>query len=90
MNEGGENKQLFADGVNYKFDRLPARLDFGLLAVCPRCKGRTAKFEFDGMEGKRHRDPYRDGKRKPCQGCNGWGIVPNVGAIPMTPPEGLK
>jgi len=71
----------------YKFVSLPARIEFGQVAVCPRCKGRTRKYEYENLHGLRHKDPYVNGK--PCTGCNGWGIVPNVGPIPLTLPEGL-
>ena len=34
-----------------------------------------------------YRDPHSR-KAKPCERCNGYGIVPNAGPIPFTPPTG--
>lgn len=71
-----------------KFDVMPKTIVFGEVAVCPRCHARTRKYDYEGKEMKRHKDPHV--KRKPCLGCNGFGIVPNKGPIPMTMPEGME
>jgi hypothetical protein len=71
----------------YKFDKLPKKISFGAVAVCPRCRGKTQKYKFKGIDDKRHKDPLKD--KTPCVACNGWGLVPNVGAIAMTAPEGM-
>lgn len=72
----------------FKFTKLPAKIDFGAVAVCPRCRARTQKYLFKGKHDKLHKDPVKE--KTPCIGCNGWGIVPNIGPIPMTSPEGMK
>lgn len=71
-----------------KFERLPKSITFGEVAVCPRCHARTRKYDYDGLVGARHKDPTV--KRKPCLGCNGLGIIPNKGPIPLTMPEGME
>lgn len=70
------------------FDDLPRHLVLGEVAVCPRCRAKTHRYNYKDYEGARHKDPHKKGK--PCLGCNGWGIVPNQGPIAMAPPEGLK
>lgn len=71
----------------YQFTVLPEKIDFGTVAVCPRCHARTRKHKY-GAQGKYlHKDPYR---KMACLGCGGWGIVPNKGPIPATMPEGAK
>jgi hypothetical protein len=70
------------------FTRLPKPINFGEVAVCPRCRGKTRRYNYPGLDDLRHKDPYVD--KIPCKGCNGWGIVPNRGPIPMTAPEGLS
>ena len=70
-----------------RFTRLPSKIEFGAVAVCPRCKAKTRRYNYPGLEGVRHKDPFRN--KQACIGCNGFGIVPNKGPIPMTPPEGL-
>jgi hypothetical protein len=71
-----------------RFDRLPKPVIMGEVAVCPRCRARTRKLHYEGLEGARHKDPHST--RQPCLGCNGFGIVPNKGPISMTPPELLR
>lgn len=71
-----------------KFIKLPAHIEFGAVAVCPRCHAQTRRYDYDGLAGVRHKDPYR--KKRPCLGCNGLGIVPNTGPIPLTLPEGME
>lgn len=71
--------------ITYKFAKMPDKIDFGAVAVCPRCRSKTRKYDYPGLEGKRHKDPWI--KKKPCEGCNGLGIIPNKGAIPITMPE---
>lgn len=73
---------------DFKFTKPPARVDFGAVAVCPRCHARTRKHVFKNTNEMRHKDPYRP--KSYCQGCNGWGIVPNKGAIAVTMPEGIS
>ena len=101
----------------FKFDRLPKKIDWGSVAICPRChskttRGRTPK-EIEKDEGlepehvrqrkskkkeggsalidedgiKLFRDP-KSRKGKPCEGCNGYGIIPNQGPIAITMPTG--
>ena len=71
-----------------KFVKLPHPIEFGAVAVCPRCRGRTKKYDYEGLQDKRHKDPWKS--KKPCLGCNGFGIIPNVGPIPLTMPEGME
>lgn len=71
----------------YKFEKMPRHFAFGEVAVCPRCRGKTQKYQFKKTEGKRHKDPTKEAT--PCLACNGWGIVPNNGPIPVTMPEGM-
>lgn len=71
-----------------KFVTLPARIMFGEVAVCPRCRAKTRQYHYDGLEGQRHKDPHVS--MKPCVACNGFGMVPNKGPIPMTAPEQMK
>ena len=71
-----------------KFQVMPFPIVFGEIAVCPRCRARTRKYDYDGLQGPRHKDPFV--KRRPCLGCNGFGIVPNKGPIPITMPEGME
>ena len=101
-----------------KFDRLPKKLDWGSMAICPRChskttRGRTPKeiakddpglqpehirqrkskskgdgpalIDADGV--LLFRDP-KSRKGKPCEMCNGYGIIPNQGPIAITMPTG--
>lgn len=70
--------------TTYKFVRLPAKIDFGAVAVCPRCHAKTQRYSYKALEGKRHKDPVKE--KIPCINCNGWGIVPNKGPIPLTMP----
>jgi len=70
-----------------KFTTLPSPIVFGNVAVCGRCRAKTRKYFYEGLEELRHKDPFL--KKQPCIGCNGWGIVPNRGAIPITMPEGM-
>ena len=35
-----------------------------------------------------YRDPHSR-KPKPCERCNGYGVIPNQGQIPLTPPSGM-
>lgn len=102
--------------VGAKFERMPTKLVWGEMAVCPRCRqkttrGRKPKSKVDDGTVPEHirqrkakaaakegpalideygvllyRDPTSD-KPKPCERCNGYGIVPNQGPIPMTPPS---
>lgn len=72
----------------YQFTALPERLDFGSVAVCPRCHARTNRARFGQNKHSLHKDPYH--KKGPCIGCLGWGIVPNKGPIPATVPEGMQ
>lgn len=68
-----------------QFTRMPDKIEFGSVAVCPRCKGRTRKYAYPGLEGPRHKDPVAG--KKQCLGCNGFGIVPNRGPIPLSMPN---
>lgn len=97
-----------------KFTSRPAKIDYGAVAVCPRCKGRTIRgrarrkdpVERPTMETERRRRKGGDGsmplvddegvllfrdphsrKARPCERCNGYAIVPNIGPIPFTSPE---
>lgn len=99
------------DGV--KFTRMPAKLVWGEIAVCPRCHQKTTrgrkpkrdgglvpdhirqrKAKATAKEGPTLIDEwgtllYRDptsAKSKPCERCNGYGIIPNKGPIPITMP----
>lgn len=100
--------------VGAKFERMPRKLIWGDMAICPRCRqkttrGRKPKPKDDGLvpehirqrrakaaakEGPVLIDPdgvllYRDPTSKtvkPCQRCNGYGIVPNQGPVPITMP----
>lgn len=74
--------------ADHKFRTLPAKITFGEVAVCPRCRAKTRKYDYDGLPGLRHKDPYES--KKPCLGCNGFGFVPNQGPIPMTAPEQMR
>ncbi len=65
----------------FKFSKLPSKVSFGEVAICPRCKAKTQKYAFKNLDGKRHKDPTKE--KTPCIGCNGWGIVPNKGPVPM-------
>lgn len=53
--------------TNYRFTTLPERIEFGLVARCPRCNGK-------GNEP--------GSKKTPCHRCRGMGVVPNKGPIP--------
>lgn len=95
-----------------KFEALPRRIDWGSVAVCPRCRSKTTRgrdpkevdesaltpqqrrqrerkktkvsmIDEDGV--KLFKDPYTK-PTQPCTRCNGYGIVPNVGPIPLTMP----
>lgn len=97
-----------------KFDALPkGKLDYGSVAVCPRCRSKTTRGrppkevdesaltpaqrrtrERKQKEATRlvdedgvllFKDPFAS-KSQPCQRCNGYGVVPNVGPIPITMP----
>jgi hypothetical protein len=73
---------------------LPSTIAFGSVAICPRCKGYRRKAGKDSHGRPRPadeycRDPDRRAKGERCRRCNGHGVVPNVGPIPMTMPEGL-
>lgn len=70
----------------YQFTEMPSKIDFGDVAVCPRCHAKTARVKYGSSPRSLHKDPYVKG---PCQGCRGWGIVPNRGAVPITMPEGM-
>jgi len=72
----------------YQFTKKPTKVDFGAVAVCPRCHAKTRKHKYGDVTDLRHKDPYKE--KQPCLGCGGWGIVPNKGPIPMTMPEGTK
>jgi len=72
----------------YKFpvDWPKERIEFGLIVTCPRCHGRTRGQRVNHRSGKIApaedwtRDPSKTDER--CHSCNGWGIVPNQGAVP--------
>lgn len=67
------------------FDHRPAKIDWGAMALCPSCKGKIGKEPLLGDDGK----PVTKHKRRkaPCPRCNGYGIVPNIGPIPLTMPD---
>jgi len=75
---------------SFRFTQMPERLDFGSMAVCHRCKGKKL-LERQTPSGKHLpadefcRDP-KD-RKNACRRCNGFGIVPNLGPIPITLPE---
>lgn len=98
-----------------KYDRMPTKLVWGEMAICPRCRQKTTrgrkpkpkddsnvpehvrqrKAKAAAKEGPTlidqygvllYRDPTSD-KPKPCERCNGYGIVPNQGPIPITMPS---
>jgi len=96
-----------------KFESLPKHVDWGSVAVCPRCKSKTTRgrdpkpVDMSALTMKQRRDRERKAKdaprlvdedgvklfkdpfakpTQPCRRCNGYGIVPNVGPIPFTPP----
>jgi len=103
--------------VGAKYDRMPQRLIWGDMAICPRCRQKTTrgrkakpkddattpdhirqrKAKAEAKEGPALIDDYgvllyRDptsAKAKPCERCNGYGIVPNQGPIPFTPPSNV-
>lgn len=69
-------------GTLHKFETMPSKVDFGAVAICPRCRGKTQRYLYKTFEGKRHKDPTKE--KTPCIQCNGWGIIPNKGPIAMT------
>lgn len=96
-----------------KFESLPKHVDWGSVAVCPRCKSKTTRgrdpkpVDLSALTPKERRARERKAKdaprlvdedgvklfkdptakpTQPCRRCNGYGIVPNVGPIPFTPP----
>lgn len=98
-----------------KFDSLPRKLDWGSVAVCPRCRQKTTRgkprkeVDLTALTPKQRRDRERKKNdpnalideddvllfkdptatpTQPCRRCNGYGVVPNVGPIPFTPPTG--
>jgi len=71
-----------------RFQRLPRTVVMGDVAVCPRCRGKTRLMHFVGLDGIRHKDPHEP--KRPCLGCNGFGIVPNKGPIPLTVPDAMR
>jgi hypothetical protein len=99
-----------------KFDALPKHVDWGSVAVCPRCKSKTTRgrdpkvVDESTLTPKQRRDRERKKSKaapsmiddagvklfkdptakptQPCHRCNGYGIVPNVGPVPFTPPSG--
>lgn len=68
----------------YKYTKKPPRIDFGINAICPRCKAARKKAYTDG-HGNFHpeeMDCMEPGNRKiKCRRCNGFGVVPNVGPV---------
>jgi hypothetical protein len=98
-----------------KFSRMPTKLVWGEMAICPRCRQKTVrgrkpkpkkdeglvpehirqrKAKAAAKEGPTlidewgvllYRDPTST-KPKPCERCNGYGIVPNRGPISITLP----
>lgn len=97
-----------------RFDSMPAKVVWGAVAICPRCRskttrGRTPKEKEKDASVPEHvqqrkrkskdegpalvdvdgvllfRDPHSR-KARPCERCNGYGIVPNQGPIALTPP----
>lgn len=83
-----KNEPETPEASEYRFTEMPSKIDFGAVAVCPRCRSRTIKARFGTNKHSLHKDPYN--KKGPCQGCGGWGIVPNRGPIPITMPADQK
>lgn len=74
----------------YRFTKMPQRLDFGSMAVCHRCKGKKLPERWTPAGKHLPGDEFcRDPKdrKNPCRRCGGFGIVPNLGPIPITLPE---
>lgn len=67
-----EDRQDEPREADYKYDRLPEHIEFGLSARCPRCVGK-------GLEPGTKPDSGIS-----CQRCGGFGIVPNKGVIGFT------
>ncbi len=67
-----EQQQDEPQEPEYKYDTLPEHIEFGTSARCPRCagKGREPGTKIDAGI--------------PCGRCNGFGVVPNKGAIGYT------
>lgn len=77
---------MSSDSIEFeRFNRLPERIEFGQVAVCPRCRGRTKKVFYKNLNETRHKDKIK--LNTPCLGCNGFGLIPNKGPIPITMPE---
>jgi DnaJ-class molecular chaperone len=53
--------------VEYRFTRIPDRIEFGAAVVCYRCHGKGT-------------DP--DHRKSPCRRCGGLGVIPNKGSVP--------
>jgi hypothetical protein len=62
----------------FKFTEMPAKVDFGIHTICPRCKGFRRKKK--GVREELASDPAKASIL--CVRCNGFGIVPNVGPVP--------
>lgn len=75
VEENGVKQRL----PEYKYDKPPRTIAFGTTVPCPRCRGRTQRYKFRKTDGLRHKDPSIE--KTPCVGCNGWGIVPNIGPV---------
>lgn len=71
--------------TQFQFTKMPTKIEFGSVAVCPRCKGTSRKYAYEGLEGARHKDPVL--KKRACINCNGFGIVPNKGPISVSMPS---
>jgi hypothetical protein len=66
-----------------RYTRDPGHLVFGRDILCPRCHNKTRMLK----EQELRRDPFGKKNPRPCDRCNGWGLVPNQGPIPVqTPP----
>jgi len=75
---------------SFRFTRMPAKIDFGTMAICHRCKGKKMPERWSPAGKHLPADEFcRDPKdrKNPCRRCNGFGVVPNLGPIPITLPE---
>lgn len=74
----------------YRFTSMPTKIDFGTMAICHRCKGKKLPDRYTPAGKHLPADDFcRDPKdrKNPCRRCGGFGIVPNLGPIPITMPE---
>lgn len=67
-----------------KYTSEPDHVSFGGTVICPRCHRKGRPMKETGL----FRDPFYKGKHPiPCTRCNGFGLVPNSGPIPVQVPS---